>query len=360
VIIEESFVKSVMVTDPKSGNRYGYIKIPSFYRDFETTRNGGKGRNSTDDVKKALKSFNEKEMAGLILDLRNNGGGALTDAVGVSGLFLGKGPVVQVRSGEGDAKVLYSYDKNVAYRGPMVVLVNRFSASASEIVAGALQDYGRAIIVGSEHTHGKGTVQVIMDLDQSLTLRNMRQYMPLGALKMTTQKFYRVSGDSTQYRGVVPDIILPDRSRYNEYGERYLDYSLPWDRIEEVKHREWPPVDRAELNSKSQARVALDEDFVEIQRVAEAMGERIKHTRQSLLIDDVIRERDDFQGMNSPHNLAGNENEETEKAQDKEETEEQDPTEKLIESVLKDAYAKESMTILGDLSAQQTEVASKE
>jgi carboxyl-terminal processing protease len=360
VIIEESFVKSVMVTDPKSENQFGYIKIPSFYRDFETTRNGGKGRNSTDDVKKALKSFNKKDMTGLILDLRNNGGGALTDAVGVSGLFLGKGPVVQVRSGEGEAKVLYSYDKKVAYRGPMVVLVNRFSASASEIVAGALQDYGRAIIVGSEHTHGKGTVQVIMDLDKSLTLRNMRQYMPLGALKMTTQKFYRVSGDSTQYRGVVPDIILPDRSRYNEFGERYLDYSLPWDRIEEVEHDYWSPVDSAALNAKSQTRVSLDEDFVEIQRVSEAMGERIKNTRQSLLIEDVLRERDEFQGMDSPHNLADKENEETKEGQEKDKADKQNTEEKLIESVLKDAYAKESMAILGDLSSQQAKVASKE
>jgi carboxyl-terminal processing protease len=357
VVIEESFVKSVMVTDPQSENRYGYIKIPSFYRDFETTRNGGKGRNSTDDVKAALKSFNKKEMAGLILDLRNNGGGALTDAVGISGLFLGEGPIVQVRSGDGDAKVLYSYNKEVSYSGPMVVLVNRFSASASEIVAGALQDYGRALIVGNEHTHGKGTVQVIMDLDKSLTLRNMRQYMPLGALKMTTQKFYRVSGDSTQYRGVVPDVILPDRSRYNEYGERYLDYSLPWDRIAEVEHREWPPVDRAELNSKSQERVARDEDFVEIQRIAEAMGERIKNTRQSLLIADVVRERDDLQGMSdSPHDSADG----AEDEQDKEAALQPDSAEKLIESVLKDAYAKESMAILVDLSAQQAAVASKE
>ncbi len=359
VVIEESFVKSVMVTDPLSDNHYGYVKIPSFYRDFETTRNGGKGRNSTNDVKAALKAFNKKEMAGLILDLRNNGGGALTDAVGIAGLFLGAGPVVQVRNGDGDAKVLYSYNKKVAYRGPMIVLVNQFSASASEIVAGALQDYGRAVIVGSEHTHGKGTVQVIMDLDKSLTLKNMREYMPLGALKMTTQKFYRVSGDSTQYRGVIPDIILPDRSRYSEYGERYLDYSLPWDRIEEVEHKEWLPVDRADLNSKSQARVAKNEEFTEIQRVAEAMGERIKNTHQSLLIDDVVRERDDLQGMSStgPH---GSPDSEDDASDEKSEADDKrDPIEKLKEKVLKDTYVKESMAILLDLAEQQTEVAVK-
>jgi len=360
VVIEESFVKSTMVTDPLTGNLFGYIKIPSFYRDFETTRNGGEGRNSTDDVNAALKAFNEKEMAGLILDLRNNGGGALTDAVGVSGLFLGDGPVVQVRNGSGDAKVLNSYNEKISYHGPMVVLVNQFSASASEIVAGALQDYGRAVIVGSEHTHGKGTVQVIMDLDKSLTLRNMREYMPLGALKMTTQKFYRVSGDSTQYRGVIPDIILPDRSRYSEYGERYLDYSLPWDRIEEVEHKDWPPVDFALLDAKSQARVAKDEAFIEIQRVAEAMGERIKNTHQSLLIDDVVNERDDLQGMSTGlHGSTDGEIEEPVDELEKPVEDKRGAEEKLRESVLKDTYAKEAMAILVDLAAQQAEIASK-
>ncbi len=360
VVIEESFVKSVMLTDPQSGNRYGYVKVPSFYRDFENTRDGGEGRNSTDDVKAALEAFNEKEMAGLILDLRNNGGGALTDAVGVAGLFLGEGPVVQVRNGSGDAKVLYSYNKKVAYHGPLVVLVNQFSASASEIVAGALQDYGRAVVVGSEHTHGKGTVQVIMDLDRSLTLRNMREFMPLGALKMTTQKFYRVSGDSTQYRGVIPDVILPDRSRYNEYGERYLDYSLPWDRIEEVEHKEWPPVDRTELNVKSQSRVAKDEDFIEIQRVAETMGERIKNTRQSLLINNVVQERNDLLGMNTgPHGATSGEIDEMDDEEKKQLDDNRDATEKLIESVLEDPYAKESMAILADMAKQQTVVAGK-
>jgi carboxyl-terminal processing protease len=357
VIIEESFVKSALIQDPQSGKFFGYIKIPSFYRDFETTRNGGQGRNSTDDVKAALESFDGKALTGLILDLRNNGGGALTDAVGVAGLFIGAGPVVQVRNGEGSAKVLQSYNKEVSYSGPMVVLVNRFSASASEIVAGALQDYGRAIIVGSEHTHGKGTVQVIMDLDQSVTLRNMRQYTPLGALKMTTQKFYRVSGDSTQYRGVVPDIVLPDRSQYNEYGERYLDYSLPWDRIEEVAHGEYPAIDRAALNSKSHARVAADEEFKEIEHIAEVSKERIQNTRQSLLLADVVREREEFQGANQGvHGMTAGEeaDPDTPEAADN-----QDPEVKLTESVLKDAYAKESMAILSDLVTQQKEIASK-
>ncbi len=360
VVIEESFVKSTMLTDPDSGKQYGYIKVPSFYRDFESARNGEKSRNSTDDVRAAIEAFDTKEMTGLILDLRNNGGGALTDAVGITGLFIGEGPVVQVRNGDGAAKVLRNYSKEVAYHGPLVVLVNLFSASASEIVAGALQDYGRAVVVGSEHTHGKGTVQVIMDLDDSLTLRNMRQYMPLGALKVTTQKFYRVSGDSTQYRGVVPDIILPDRNQYNEYGERYLDYSLPWDRIEEVEHMEWPAFDRKALNSKSHDRVAASKDFADIQRVADSMEERIKDTHQSLLISDVVKEKDDLQGLVSQHGDINMPDEGNDTPADKPEAEKQSPAEKLVTAVLADAYVKESMAILVDLVAQHTEIAGKE
>lgn len=359
VVIEESFVKSALIAEPQTGEHFGYVKIPSFYRDFETTRNGGKGRNSTDDVRTALKEFAGKDMLGLILDLRNNGGGALTDAVGVAGLFLGAGPIVQVRNSTGEAKVLYSYTNEVAYGGPMIVLVNHFSASASEIVAGALQDYGRALIVGSEHTHGKGTVQVIMDLDKSLTLRNMREYMPLGALKMTTQKFYRVSGDSTQYRGVVPDVVLPDRSRYNEYGERYLDYSLPWDRISEVEHSEWPTFDRPSLNAKSRQRVSHDKDFMEIERLAEASKERIKNTRQSLLLDDVIRERDELKGMDSPHAMVDKDPADAEGIKEDDSTDQRDAIEKLIADVLEDAYARESMAILADMVEERTAIAAK-
>jgi len=357
VIIEESFVKSTLVTEPTSGVRYGYIKIPSFYRDFDSTRNGAEGRNSTDDVRTALEALDKQGIAGLILDLRNNGGGALTDAVGIAGLFLGNGPVVQVRDGDGEAKILNSYTSHVAYTGPMVVLVNQFSASASEIVAGALQDYGRAVVVGSEHTHGKGTVQVIMDLDKSLTLRNMRQYMPLGALKVTTQKFYRVNGESTQYRGVVPSIVLPDRSQYNQFGERYLDYSLSWDQIAGVAYTPWKsPVNLSDLQSRSLARVTDGEDFREIQRMALVMGERIKNTRQSLLIDDVVRERNDFQGMtgSSPHAVDGES-----LPDDAEDSKSTETKETLMESVLKDPYTKESMAILGDMTAKERVVVDK-
>jgi carboxyl-terminal processing protease len=359
VVIEESFVKSIILKDPVSGSQFGYIKIPSFYRDFEKTRNGGLGRNSTDDVKSALESLRSQKVSGVILDLRNNGGGALTDAVGVTGLFIEKGPVVQVRDGNGQNKVLYDHDPYIGYKGPLVVLVNQFSASASEIVAGALQDYGRAIIVGSEHTHGKGTVQIVMDLDKALTLRNMRQYMPLGALKMTTQKFYRVSGDSTQYRGVEPDIVLPDRSQYNKFGERYLDYSLPWDAIPAVDHADWPHAASLDtLMANSETRVSSHDDFKEILRMADIVADRINNTQQSLNIHDVDKERHDMQGnSNDLFNEHGMLNEDEDGAEDSQENSDLSDEEKLLTKIMEDPYARESMAVLFDLVNVDVQIA---
>lgn len=346
VVIEESFVKSAVIDDAAGGRKYGYIKIPSFYRDFEETRGGGGGRNSTDDVRTALASLKRQGIAGLVLDLRNNGGGALTDAVGVAGLFIERGPIVQVRSSGGATKVLDDQDPGIEYRGPLIVLVNQFSASASEIVAGALQDYRRAIVVGGEHTHGKGTVQVIMDLDEVLTLRNMSRYQPLGALRMTTQKFYRISGESTQYRGVVPDIVLPDRQQSSKFGERYLDFSLPWDTIEGVRHADWHdgPVDLDWLKSRSRARVASNQEFVKIRQVAQTLAERLDNSRQSLQLDVVFKERQELgKGGDAPHDEMGDgESGKDERAGESDQA-------RLLRLLAEDPYVQEARAIIGDL-----------
>lgn len=346
VIIDDSFVKSAVVDDPGGSRRYGYIKIPSFYRDFEETRDGNGGRNSTDDVRAALASLKRQGVAGLVLDLRNNGGGALTDAVGVAGLFIERGPVVQVRASGGSSKVLDDQDPAVEYRGPLVVLVNQFSASASEIVAGALQDYGRAVIVGGEHTHGKGTVQVVMNLDEALTLRNMSRYLPLGALRLTTQKFYRVSGESTQYRGVVPDIILPDRQQSSKFGEKYLDYSLPWDTITGVKHVDWDKglVDLPWLKNRSRARVDSNPEFTKIKHVAKTLAERLENTRQSLQLEVVFKERKDLgRDGGAPHEEVGEDDSATNAP--KGETEQA----KLLRLLREDPYIQEAKAIVADM-----------
>ncbi len=346
VMIEESFVKSAVIDDPAANQRYGYIKIPSFYRDFEEMRDGKTGRNSTDDVKAALNLLKRQRISALILDLRNNGGGALTDAVGVAGLFLEKGPVVQVRSSGGGTKVLEDDNQDIEYRGPMVVLVNQFSASASEIVAGALQDYRRAVIVGSDHTHGKGTVQVIMNLDDALTLRNMSKYQPLGALRLTTQKFYRISGDSTQFRGVVPDIILPDRQQSNKFGERYLDYSLPWDAIPAANYKVWSDgaSDLTWLKNRSSARVKESQEFNKIRQVAQTLAERMANTRQSLQISTVFKERQSL-GKDSLHEPG--DDDPAQKEQRKGETEQA----RLLRLLREDPYVQEARAIVTDMLA---------
>ncbi len=274
VEIEETFVKSTTVEDEKTEQTFGYVKIPSFYRDYS----GKTNRNCTDDLREELKKLRKKNIAGLILDLRNNGGGSLADAVSVTGLFIKTGPVVQVRSGSGNIRVMKDDDKSVEYEGPMVVLVNRFSASASEILAGALQDYGRALVVGDAHTHGKGTVQALLDLDRFVKLRGMDKYMPLGAVKVTIQKFYRISGESTQEKGVSPDVVLPSRLDGLESGEQYLDNALPWDRIASASYERWNDASAKlkQLRSLSQERVESDEDFRKIMETAELAKSGVK------------------------------------------------------------------------------------
>jgi len=297
VQIEETFVKGTLLDLPDTDKHYGYIKIPTFYRDFSQY---GEGRNSTADMRAELAALTrEAPLDGLVLDLRNNGGGALTDAVSIAGLFIPKGPVVQVRNGDGSIKTLSDTDGEVAYDGPMVVLVNRFSASASEILAGALQDYGRALIIGSDHTHGKGTVQAVVDLDRHLPFRNMQKYLPLGALMVTIQKFYRISGESTQYRGVVPDIILPDRQQYLETGERYLEHSLPWDTVAKTDYTPWQGahLDRAALRKLSLIRQQDNPKFAEIREQANLLKEQSNKTLVPLQIAAARQEREKLSSL---------------------------------------------------------------
>ncbi len=290
VEIKETFVKGTTISDADNDQQFGYIKIPSFYRDYS----GKTDRNCTDDLRKELKKLDKKDISGLILDLRNNGGGSLGDAVSVTGLFIKTGPVVQIRDGSGKIRVMSDEDRSVEYSGPMIVLVNRFSASASEIVAGALQDYGRALVVGDDHTHGKGTVQALLDLDRFVNLRGMSKYMPLGAVKVTIQKFYRISGESTQEKGVSPDIILPSRLDGLESGEKYLDNALPWDHIATAEYNNWQNSvsNIAELQKQSSARIKTDKDFIEIVSSADKAQKRREDSHQSLLLEDLLQERD--------------------------------------------------------------------
>jgi carboxyl-terminal processing protease len=346
VQIEETFVKSAVIGGP-GGRSFGYIKVPSFYRDFQKTRDGGAARNVTDDVRAELEKLTAKKVDGVILDLRNNGGGALTDAVDVTGLFIEKGPVVQIKNSSGRIETLADEDPSVVYAGPLLVQVNEFSASASEIVAGALQDYGRAVIVGSDHTHGKGTVQAVVDLDRSLPFSNMERYKPLGAMRVTIQKFYRVSGASTQFRGVVPDIVLPDRMGHLKTGEQYLDHALPWDTVAATTFVPWmsKPASLAGLKAKSSRRVGADPGFVDIARDQRQAAARMEKTVQSLQIDDVLREREEAKRLLSEEE-AGIEGDGEGAGKAEESAEERQR--RWLKEVGEDPYNLEAMNILAD------------
>jgi len=220
VVLEEGYAKSALIKD-EIGN-LGYLNLPSFYADFN--RKGG--RSSSEDMAKEVRKLKKDNIKGLVIDLRYNGGGSLSDVVEMVGLFTGKGPSVQIKSRKNSLDVYNSHTPKALYDGPLVILVNYYSASASEILAAALQDYKRAVIVGTKHTFGKGTVQRFMDLSSVFRSSDAE-----GSVKLTTQKFYRVNGKTTQFAGVVPDVIMPDRFDYSELGERQLPYALKEDEL---------------------------------------------------------------------------------------------------------------------------------
>ena len=352
VQIEETFVKS-SIMDSADGRRTGYIFIPSFYRDFEGTKNGAKGRNSTDDTLREITTLKAQNVDGIILDLRDDGGGALVDAVDIAGLFIKSGPIVQVMNRFGDKRVLSDTNDEVSYAGPLVVMVNKFSASASEIVAAALQDYRRAIIVGGTHTHGKGTVQTIIDLNENIPLLHVRKYEDIGALKVTIQKFYRVNGSSTQYKGVEPDIVLPNLFEYIKSGERYLDYSLPWDAIGPVDFTASKrPFDLAQMQSLSAQRVARDEGFRIISEEAVKGADRMENTLLSVQIDDMRAKREESRIMREKvgaHYRKYREEGSEDPDFESEDVPEEDPKDKWLRDVKEDPYIKEAVNIVGDI-----------
>ncbi|MDO9184253.1 MAG: carboxy terminal-processing peptidase [Bacteriovorax sp.] len=280
--VAASFAKSSVLQYKDSDTRVGYIQLPKFYRDFENSQ-----INCTDDVRKELERLKKANVDAVVLDLRNNGGGALEDARLMSGLFIGKGPVVQVKDHTGKIEVLENEDPSVFYDGPLIVLINRFSASASEILAGAMQDYGRAVIIGGDFSHGKGTVQAVLNLNQGPLLSMFGPTM--GALKVTIQKFYRVTGASTQYKGVTSDIVLPDIFSYVESREKDLEYSLPWDQIATKPFGKWSKFtyNLPLLKEKSSGRVKTNPRFNKIIKNVEYLNKKKKDTLVSLNLKQV-------------------------------------------------------------------------
>jgi carboxyl-terminal processing protease len=269
VILEETYAKSAIIQKDGEKNKVGYISLPKFYADF--SRSGG--ANSGDDVRKEVIKLKKQGVEGLIIDLRNNGGGSLQDVVDMAGLFIESGPVVQVKSRMGNPYLLEDRDPNLVYDGPLVILVNEFSASASEILAAAMQDYKRAVIIGSSATFGKGTVQRFIDLDENLA-PELNSIKPLGVIKLTTQKFYRINGQTTQLKGVVPDVILPSLYSSLDMGEKDENYPLPWDVIKPVPYQLWNDSmsNFDKVSTKSTSRITSDKLFGLVLENAERLG----------------------------------------------------------------------------------------
>jgi len=244
VEMEETYARSSIVE--KEGAKYGIIYLPKFYIDFENKYSRDAAKDVAIEVEK-LKTANVK---GIIIDVRDNGGGSLKTVVDIGGLFIDQGPIVQVKTAEGKREVLYDRDKKIAWDGPLVIMTNSFSASASEILAAAMQDYKRAVIIGGKQTFGKGTVQNVIDLNQFV---RGSAYGDLGALKTTTQKFYRINGGSTQLEGVASDVVMPNKFAYLKMGERDEKNAMQWDKIDPADYKLWDKQsnhDKAIANSK--------------------------------------------------------------------------------------------------------------
>ncbi|HEY8074350.1 MAG TPA: carboxy terminal-processing peptidase, partial [Labilithrix sp.] len=267
VRIEASYARGAILKPKSGGGEIGYVHLPGFYGESQKPNE----RNATDDMRAILTQLTKKNVTSLVFDLRGNGGGLLGHARDIAGLFVKEGPVVQTKDGKGAVEVLRDKDPTIAFDGDVVVLVDRFCASAAEIVAGALQDYERAVVVGTSATHGKGTVQAVIDLDRELRTKGD----PLGLYKVTVQEYFRVSGGSTQLKGVVPDILLPDPTSFVESGERTLPNAIPWTTIAPVAFVKTPHTWKTpDLVAASAKRTSASADLATVTRLAKVMEAR--------------------------------------------------------------------------------------
>lgn len=352
VIIDESFARSLILDGAAPNETIGYIYLPSFYADFQDPN----GRQCSDDVAAEIEKLKAVGVDGMILDLRNNGGGSLRDVVEMTGFFIEEGPVVQVKARNYDPEVLRDVNPEVQYDGPLVVMVNRFSASASEILAAALQDYGRAVVVGSPATFGKGTVQRFIDLDR--TLRGFEEIKPLGQLKLTIQKFYRIDGGSTQLRGVTPDVVFPDNYFFIETGESDNDYPMPWTEIAAVEYQQevLQLTHLDQIAARSEARIEESAVFNEVLANARRLENQRNESTYPLALTDyqawvaareaqaeqyenIFDEELNPNARNLKVDLPTIEADESKLERNKE----------FLESVKKDAYIHEVLNILHDI-----------
>jgi len=281
--LEDTYAHAAVIEN--NGQKMGYIRLPEFYTDFD----GAGAHRSADDVRALVKELQGENVKGIIIDLRDNGGGSLQDVVKMVGIFVPQGPIVQIKSPGRKPQTLSSSDSAAMYKGPLLVLVNSYSASASEIFAAAIQDYKRGIIMGSQ-TYGKGTVQQIFTLDDKLP-PSFNSLKPLGSVKITISKFYRINGGTTQKDGVNPDVIVPDLSQYTDEKEKFADYPLRWDKIPAANYREWPYApDARSLAEQSSKRTSQDSVFNLIREEADYFKNQRDNMLYSLNLDEYRKE----------------------------------------------------------------------
>ncbi|HEY1038145.1 MAG TPA: carboxy terminal-processing peptidase, partial [Bacteroidia bacterium] len=346
--LDETFAHSAVLESGKK--KVGYIKLPSFYSDF--TKNGA--HRCAQDVKKEVEKLKLEGVEGIIIDLRDNGGGSLQEVEQMGGMFIPKGPIVQVKNKLGSIEVKKDYDDSQIYDGPMVIMVNRNSASASEILAAAMQDYSRAVIVGTQ-SFGKGTVQSFLDLDNYL-LPAFDTIKPLGSVKVTMQKFYRINGGTTQLRGVIPDIALPDAFSQIETGEKELDNPMPWDEIPKAQYTPFTNINYTKLKKSSDERVKKSKAFQLVEQESKEIKDRKDDSKYNLKLEKYRAEVKELRAQNKKYDELKNEVKGFDAALLKVDIDAmQNDTTKMareknwIKNLKKDIYLHEASMVIGDM-----------
>jgi carboxyl-terminal processing protease len=358
IVQDEKFAKSVVVKTEKG--KIGYIFLPEFYADFDNP----KGNRCSVDVAREIIKLKEAKVDGIVLDLRNNGGGSLYDVVQMVGLFIDQGPVVQVRDRDGKPQILSDHDKSVLYDGPLAVMVNEFSASASEIFAAAIQDYKRGVIIGSTSTYGKGTVQRNIPLDKSLTLNDMGG--PLGTIKLTLQKFYRINGGSTQLRGVSSDIVLPDLYEHYKIREKDQPDALPWDEMPKADFTTWKyaydinyirteSIDRTKLNA-SFSTISDNAAWLDKQNDKQYPLSLNVYRDEQKKIRATVKQIDSVSKLKVPMNITTLAQDTSKYDQDKDKAERYKA---WLDSRKTDIYLKEAVNVMDDMIARKNLVYNK-
>ncbi|MCK5821710.1 MAG: carboxy terminal-processing peptidase [Bacteroidales bacterium] len=356
IIMEETYASSLLLNNPDNKSKIGYINLPKFYLDFGD-RNG---RRCSKDVLSEINKLKAEGAEGIILDLRNNGGGSLPEVVDMAGLFIEKGPIVQVKTRNGKPVVLDDKDGKVHYDGPLVVMTNYSSASASEIFAAAIQDYHRGVIVGSPSTFGKGTVQRVVNIDDYLPAK-LNSIKPFGALSLTVQKYYRINGKTTQLKGVTPDIILPDSYQYLDIGEKEQAYALPWDETTMAKYSEWEdPLNLNSLNKNSKKRIAKSNNFALITKNALRLKKDSDRSVFSLNLENYQsflekrqQEAKEFNKLFKEPTGIKLEALQKDLAIFKSDTAKSERTSRMIEDLGKDFYLSEAMNVITEMIGNQ-------